>query len=86
MYNTFSPRASKYSIQLKVQSTFKLTKQRINDSNIMKNELTNNDQLTTPLKQFYACRIFLKVNYSSELTTIDEKNVRYKHHRRQHNQ
>ena len=38
------------NIQLKVQSTFKLTKQRRNDSNIMGNELTNNDQLSTALK------------------------------------
>ena len=39
-----------YNIQLKLQSTFQLTKQRINDSNIMENELTNNDRLTTELK------------------------------------
>ena len=41
----------------------------------MENELTNNDQLATVLKQFNACRIFLKVNYLSELTTIDGKTL-----------
>ena len=64
-----------YNIQLKVQPTFQLTKQRINDLNIMENELTNNDQLTIELKQFNACRLFLQVNYLSELTTIDSKTL-----------
>ena len=39
----------------------------------MENELTNNDQLTTVLKQFNSYRPFLKVNYLSGLTTIDGK-------------
>ena len=64
-----------YNIQLKLQSTFQLTKQRTNDSNIMENELTNNDELTTELKQCNACRLFLQVNYLSELTTIDGKSL-----------
>ena len=40
-----------YNIQLKLQTTFKLTKQRINDSNIMENKLINNNQLTTAAKK-----------------------------------
>ena len=41
----------------------------------MENKLTNNDQLTTELKQFNACILFLQVNYLSELTTIDGKTL-----------
>jgi len=59
-----------YNIQLKLQKTF-ISKQRINDSNIMENELTNNNKLTTAAKKFNACRLFLQVNYLSEITTID---------------
>ena len=44
-----------YNIQQKLQTTFKLTKQIINDSNVMENELTNNNQLTTVAKKFNAC-------------------------------
>ena len=44
-----------YNIQLKMQTTFKITKQRINDSNIMEDEITNNDKLTTATKKFNAC-------------------------------
>ena len=40
-----------YNIQLKLQTTFKLTKQRINDSNIMENKLINNNQLITAAKK-----------------------------------
>ena len=54
---------------------FKLTKQRINDSNIMENELTNNNKLTTAAKKFNAYRLFLQVNYLSEITTIDGKSL-----------
>ena len=63
-----------YNIKLKLQTMFKLTKQRINDSNIMENELTNNNKLTTAAKKFNTCRLFLKVNYLSEITTIDGNN------------
>ena len=62
-----------YNIQLKTQPTFQLTSQRTNDSNIMENELNDNDKLTTELKEYNACRIFLQVNYISEITTIDGK-------------
>ena len=47
-----------YNIQLKTQSTFQLTNQRTNDSNIMENELNKNDELTKELKKFNACRMF----------------------------
>ena len=63
------------NIRLKTQSTFQLTNQRTNDSNIMKNELNDNDELTTELKQFNACRISLQVNYLSEISTIDSKSL-----------
>ena len=56
---------------MKTQSNFQITKQRINDSNIMENELNKNDKLTKELKQFNTCRMFLQVNYLSEITTID---------------
>ena len=64
-----------YNIQQKLQTTFKLTKQIINDSNVMENELTNNNKLTTTVKKFNACRLFLQVNYLSEITTIDGKSL-----------
>ena len=64
-----------YNIQLKTQSNFQITKQRINDSNIMENELNKNDELTKELKQFNACRMFLQVNYLSEITTIDGRSL-----------
>ena len=62
-----------YNVQLKLQSIFQLSKQRSNDSNIIENEITSKQQLTTELKKFNACRIFLQVNYLSEITTIDGK-------------
>ena len=64
-----------YNIQLKAQPTFQLTNQRTNDSNIMENELNDNDEFTTELKEFNACRIFLQVNYLSEITIIDGKSL-----------
>ena len=64
-----------YNIQIKMQTIFKLTKQRINDSNIIEIELKNNDKLTTAAKPFNTCRIFLQVNYLSEITTIDGKTL-----------
>ena len=64
-----------YNIQLKTQSNFQIKKQRINDSNIMENELNKNDKLTKELKQFNACRLFLQVNYLSEITTIDGRSL-----------
>ena len=62
-----------YNIQQKLQTTFKLTKQKINDSNIMENELTNNNKLTSAAKKYNAYQLFLQVNYLSEITTIDGK-------------
>ena len=41
----------------------------------MKNELTNNDQFITVLKQFNAYILSLQVNYVYELTTIDGKTL-----------
>ena len=64
-----------YNIQLKTQPTLQLTNQRTNDSNIMENELNDDDELTTELKQFNTCRIFLQVNYLSEITTIEGKSL-----------
>ena len=39
----------------------------------MENEIINNDKLTTATKKFNACRLFLQINYLSEITTIDGK-------------
>ena len=64
-----------YNIQLRLQTTFKLTKQRINDSNIMKNELTNNNKFTIAANKFNLCQLFLQVNYLSEITTIVGKSL-----------
>ena len=41
----------------------------------MENELTNNTKLTTASNKFNACRLFLQVNYLSEITTIDGKSL-----------
>ena len=41
----------------------------------MENKLINNNQLTTAAKKNNAWRLFLKVNYLSEITPMDRKSL-----------